>query len=59
MQPGHSQDYLLSTQTEDHKVGTFSGVREEDICVGFSFDGSFDIGCSVHIVCSNRLGETL
>ena len=46
-------------QAEDHKVGAFSGLGEEDVCVGFPPDGSFDVCNSIHVVCSNGFGKTL
>ena len=49
----------MSSKAEDHEISVFFGVGEEDVCVGFPSDGSFDICGSIHIVCSNGFGEVL
>ena len=59
MQPGHSQDYLLSAKAKDHKVGVFSGLGKDDVCVGLSSDCSFDVCGSIYIVYLNGLGKAL
>ena len=50
---------MSSSKAEDHEIGVFFGVGEEDVCVGFPSDGSFNICVSIHIVCSNGFGEVL
>ena len=58
MQPEHSQDDLLPSQTKDHKVSGFLGVGKEDISMGLPSNSSFDIGGSIYIVCMDGPWKT-
>ena len=45
----------MSPQAKDHEVCVFSQVRDQDVGVGFSSNGSLDVGSSGNI-CMDGLG---
>ena len=49
----------MLSKAEDHEIGVFFGMGEEDVRVGLPSDGSFNICGSVHIVCLNGFREAL
>ena len=49
----------MLSKAEDHEISVFFGMGEEDVCVGFPSDGSFNICSSIHIVCLNGFGKAL